>query len=110
LGSDRLYQYRDSKLTLVEAKEGVPLRGEIRTVAEARKGNLWVGTDAGLCRFRNGALSCFGNPNDELLYWRIRSITVDRDDVVWAGTASRGLLRMAADRFYGIQTKNGPFA
>jgi signal transduction histidine kinase/ligand-binding sensor domain-containing protein len=109
LGANGVYRYRDSKLTLVEAKEGDPLRGEIRTLAEDRKGTLWIGTDAGLCRVRNGALSCFC-PNDELLYWRIRSITVDRDDVVWAGTASRGLLRIEDDRFQWIQAKDGLFA
>ena len=105
-----LYQYRDSKLTLVQAKEGTRLAGDVRALAEDRKGTLWVATDAVLCRFRNGALTCFGNPDDELLYWRIRTLTVDRNDVVWAGTASRGLLRVEDDRLQWIQARDGLFA
>ena len=105
-----LYRYRDSKLTMVQAKEGIRLGGDVRALAEDRRGTLWVATDAVLCRFRNGALTCFGNSDDELLYWRIRSLTVDRDDVVWASTASRGLLRVEDDRLQWIQAKDGLFA
>jgi signal transduction histidine kinase/ligand-binding sensor domain-containing protein len=107
MGNDEgLFLYRDSKLTLFNPEKG--LRGEVRALAEDQTGTLWIGTDEVLCRFRNGALSCFG-PGDELSHWRIRSITVDGDNVVWAATAKLGLLRVEGDSFRWIQAKDGLF-
>ncbi len=99
----------DSKLTLVQAGTGMSLRGEVRALAEDRTGTVWIGTDAVVCRFRNGALTCFG-PSDPLYFWRIRSIAVDRDNVVWVSSSDRGLLRIEGDNLRWIQTKDGLYS
>jgi signal transduction histidine kinase/ligand-binding sensor domain-containing protein len=110
MGNERgVFLYRDSKLTLIQTKKGLPLRGEVRALAEDKTGTVWVGTDAVLCRFRNAELSCFGS-TDVLSPWPIRSITVDRDNVVWAGTADHGILRIKHDSFRWIQSKDGLFS
>lgn len=106
--SARLFYYRDSKLTLIRAGKGLRFRGEIRALAEDKTGAIWAGSDAMLCRFRNGELSCFGS-DDVLQPWRIRSILVDSDNVLWAGTSDHGILRVEGEQFTWIQEKDGLF-
>ena len=110
MGNDQgVFLYRDSKLTMIQTKTGLPLRGEVRALIEDKAGTVWIGTDALLCKFRSAELSCFGS-TDVLSPWRIRSITVDRDNVVWAGTADHGILRIENDHFRWIQSKDGLFS
>ena len=106
---EQIYKVQAGRLEEIKPKGGLPLRGEVRSLAEDRSGAVWVGTDAVLCRYRDGELKCFGDA-DALTNWRIRSITADAQGVVWASSADRGILRIAGDSFRWIQRKDGLYS
>ncbi len=80
----------------------------MRTIYQDKGGDLWIGADGSLCRYRNGGFSCFG-PDDKLSPWRVRFITGDADNVIWVGTVTRGILRIAGSDLRWIQAKDGLF-
>jgi len=104
-----LYLYRDSKITAMKSDRGVPLRGEVRALAEDKFGTVWIGTDAVLCNYRAGVMTCEGSP-DTAVAWRIRSIKPDADGVLWIGSAYGGILRVEGDRRFWIQEKHGLYS
>lgn len=64
------------------------LHNTVRALAEDGDGALWIGTDGGLSRLHDGALSHY--PGIDL----VRNIYVDTDDTVWVATRGRGLSRL----------------
>jgi ligand-binding sensor domain-containing protein/signal transduction histidine kinase len=69
----------------------------VRAFAEDRDGGIWIGTDGGLSRWKNGQFQNFGLKSG-LVYESIRSIYSDRDGNVWVGTDG-GLSRYANGTF-----------
>ncbi len=61
---------------------------------EDRDGNLWVGTSAGLDRFRPRTLMPAKFPADALSY----ALVAGDDGSVWAGTSNRSAMRLAGNR------------
>ncbi|MDQ3206553.1 MAG: diguanylate cyclase [Pseudomonadota bacterium] len=59
-----------------------------------RDGNLWVGGDVGLARFRDGALLEFVNAGDLGGIKGVRSAHEDREGNLWVGSQSEGLTRL----------------
>ena len=90
-----LFRYSNSTLTRFYDGNS-PVRSGIRAFHQDQAGTLWVGTDEVLCRY-TGTFSCFG-AKDEASSWRVRSITSDKDKVVWAAVAGRGVLRVAGTK------------
>jgi signal transduction histidine kinase/ligand-binding sensor domain-containing protein len=65
------------------------------TLFEDREGNIWVGTDAGLDRFREAAVTVASGPDMPTAL--TTSVLRARDGHVWIGTAS-GLIRLRDGR------------
>ena len=77
--------------TVHTTNENLP-SNDITSVAIDTSGNVWVGTGGGAAENAGGTwisyTTAFGNiPND-----RIQCLTVDHNNVVWAGTMTGGLL------------------
>jgi signal transduction histidine kinase/ligand-binding sensor domain-containing protein len=83
-----------------------PSRMDVRAVTDDADGNLWIGTEAnGITRFREGKFTSFtrtnGLPSDE-----IRSLYMDEDSVLWAGTSS-GLARHSKGKWTAFSKREG---
>ncbi|MBZ5583918.1 MAG: ATP-binding protein [Acidobacteriia bacterium] len=61
----------------------------IRALLEGRDGSVWIGTDEGLNRWRNGALTSYREP-EGLAYFSVRTLLEDSAGDIWIGT-ERGL-------------------
>jgi streptogramin lyase len=57
----------------------------VRSVIEDRHGNLWFGTDQGVCKF-NGVTFTHFTENEGLISNKVRSIIEDRQGNLWFGT------------------------
>src|SRR5258706_532438 len=56
-----------------------------RAFCEDRDGSIWIGTDAGLSRWRGGRFQNF-NTQDGLAYGSIRALMLGRDGDLWIAT------------------------
>src|SRR5690606_16437749 len=69
-------------------------------------GGLWVGTDAGLSRYRAGRFEplagTFGLANV-----RVRAVLEDRRGAVWFGTQGRGAFRFHDGKLTEFSTRTG---
>ncbi len=99
-GIDRL---KDGKFTNME-EEGIPRVG-IRVIHRGRNRTMWIGTDAGLIRWRDKKATFYkgesGLPND------LFALYEDKDHTVWIGTYGDGLFRLKDERITRITTKDG---
>ena len=74
--------------------QGTPPIGPVNSIAEDQQGRIWIGGDHGLTLFDRGRFvftldkTNFGLPDDA-----VHTLTVDRDNAVWAGT-NRGLAKV----------------
>ena len=83
--------------------EGV-LRGPVYAVAQDRRGLMWFGSAAGLMRYDGVGFQTFRNAPDDprsLPANQSYALYVDRDNTVWAGGISTGLIAydQQAERF-----------
>jgi signal transduction histidine kinase/ligand-binding sensor domain-containing protein/ActR/RegA family two-component response regulator len=83
--------------------EGV-LRGSVYAVAQDRRGLMWFGSSAGLMRYDGVSFQAFRNAPDDprsLPANQTYALYVDRDNTVWAGGISTGLIAydQRAERF-----------
>jgi signal transduction histidine kinase/ligand-binding sensor domain-containing protein len=90
--------YYADKLTL----DDNILSGLSMTALVDRNGDLWVGTKAGLDRFRKPLASVVHFP-DPLIYF---SVTPNQDGSVWVGTASMGF----TDQWWSVDGTHTPHA
>ncbi|MNR79908.1 Signal transduction histidine-protein kinase/phosphatase DegS [compost metagenome] len=65
---------------------------------EDRDGNVWVGTNAGLDRFRPRTLMHSDFPSDALNYALVAGV----DGSIWAGSSNRPALRMKGDNVFTL--------
>jgi signal transduction histidine kinase/ligand-binding sensor domain-containing protein len=65
---------------------------------EDRDGNVWVGTNAGLDRFRPRTLMPSDFPTDALNY----ALVAGADGNIWAGSSNRPAMRMKGDNVYTL--------
>jgi signal transduction histidine kinase/ligand-binding sensor domain-containing protein len=71
-------------------KDGL-LSDVVHTLLEDREGNIWVGSDRGLERFREGAFAPVATPGSV----RPRFVFASRDTAIWTAAFSRhGVLRL----------------
>jgi signal transduction histidine kinase/ligand-binding sensor domain-containing protein len=79
----------------------------VRSLAEDREGNIWVGTSGGgLCVLRSRTVAMFSPPDD----WQGRqvlSVTRGARDDIWAGTEGSGLYRFASGEWSHFDSSTG---
>jgi signal transduction histidine kinase/ligand-binding sensor domain-containing protein/ActR/RegA family two-component response regulator len=85
--------------------EGLP--GNLAwTVAPARDGSLWLGTDAGLTHYAKGKFEYLA-PRLGLKDVRVRAVLEDSSGSVWFGTHGRGLYRLHSSKLTRFSTAEG---
>ena len=93
---------RDGRATAFHKQDG--LADEyINALYQDRAGSLWIGTRAGLSRFKDGALTL----QEELAGRHILSFHEDQAGNLWIGTHGDGLFRFREGKFVSFTTKNG---
>jgi len=69
-------------------------RSPVTAMQPDRDGNLWIGTNAGLVRFRNGALAEFVPDSNPRAFRQVISVLEDREGSLWLGSQLSGLARL----------------
>ena len=99
--SEGLIQYKEGKLTTVNASSGLP-DNLISALTVDREGNLWVGTGAGLTRVRRKELLALG-PNDGLGYGAVRGLAEIEPGKLWVAQPGNSVYLWSGRNF----TPNG---
>jgi ligand-binding sensor domain-containing protein/signal transduction histidine kinase len=94
-----LFYLKDGKISGVSKQSDDK---KINCLLPMEKGELWIGTDAGMFRWNGSQLSSDDIPA-ALAHTQILSIARDRDSNIWIGT-SRGLLRYNAEGIFPSAT------
>ena len=84
-----LFRFREGQTTSITENLPDP---KVNCLLAGAKGELWVGTDTGIVRWNGSRLVSAGPPSADPL--QVLAMERDRDGNVWAGTDSRGLLRI----------------
>jgi signal transduction histidine kinase/streptogramin lyase len=77
---------------LTRITEGLPDQ-KINCLLPDVEGGVWIGTDQGVSRWRDGRLTRAGVP-PELLTLPVLSMLRDREDNIWIASGRRGLMRV----------------
>jgi ligand-binding sensor domain-containing protein/two-component sensor histidine kinase len=77
-------RWTDSGAVLYSKHDGL-MNDFARAFVEDRDGSIWIGTDGGLSRWRNGQFENFGLKSG-LVYESIRTIFLDKAGTLWVGT------------------------
>ena len=88
---------KEGNLHLVSSDQGPTARGRVNHLFEDREHTLWVSTDAGLGRLRDGTLQFLGSANG-LPADRIGSVTEDDAGYLWLNVETK-IVRLARDEF-----------
>ena len=76
------------------------------TFVVAEQGNVWVGTNKGLIKCQNGAVTPYATPSG-LPDAYTTAIHVDHNANVWVGTQSSGISRLAAGKWTSYSAADG---
>ncbi len=81
-----LFRLSPQRMHVLGVEEGLP--HELTwTVCEARDGSVWIGTDGGLCRWKEGNCTSFTQTNG-LSRNEVRALAETSDGTIWVGTLS----------------------
>src|SRR5581483_5249824 len=78
----------------------------IRCILEDEEGTLWVGTNDGLFRRKDGKFIRLTSPGG-LAYDTVIALHSDREHNLWIGTEAKGLVRHRAGQFTSYTTRQG---
>jgi streptogramin lyase len=78
-------------------------------LVEDHGGNLWIGGQGGLTRLSGGRFTAY-TVRDGLPSPTVRSLYVDRENVLWIGTYDGGLARFENGQFTRYTTRDGLFS
>ena len=82
-------------------------RTDVRTLAEDRQGNIWIGTGGGvLYKYADGNFTAF-KPDGGAENQAIWSVLPDDDGTIWIGTFRGGLLRFKDGKFTRYTSQDG---
>jgi len=101
-----LWRYRDGDLKCFTVSDGLP-SALIRVIKQDRCGDLWIGSNDGLCRYRDGKFTAY-RTEDGLAHNAVYAVFQDSDGVLWFGTQN-GLSRFSGDRLRSYTTRDGLF-
>ncbi|HSF44112.1 MAG TPA: two-component regulator propeller domain-containing protein [Thermoanaerobaculia bacterium] len=78
---------------------GWPASSGFITLLSGLAGDLWIGANEGLVRFREGAFTVWSARQSSLPSDRIQALSLDGDGTLWIGTARGELVRFDGRRF-----------
>jgi signal transduction histidine kinase/streptogramin lyase len=91
-----VYRQMGERLFHYTTREGL-VNNFVRAFLASRDGSVWIATDEGVSRWRDGTLTNF-QMSDGLCYFSTRSLLEDRNGDLWIGT-DRGVSRLHGGRF-----------
>src|SRR6266516_2238368 len=97
----------DLEIISFTAKDGLSGK-EVFAIHEDRQGQLWIGSDAGLTKYKDGVLTRV-TEKEGMAGGIVRAIYEDRDGTLWIGMYDTGLYRFAQGQFTHYTTKDGLF-
>ncbi len=86
-------------------KDGLP-DNSVRSIFKDSKGYLWIGTDAGLCRFDGKKFKIFSS-TDRFKGEKIWSITEDGSGNLWFGDYGNGVIKYDGNTFIKYNADSG---
>jgi diguanylate cyclase (GGDEF)-like protein len=95
----------DGALRSFASEEGLSRRS-VRALLRDREGVLWIGTDLGLNRLKDGRFTAF-TQEDGLSHDVVVSLLEDRDGSLWIGTDGGGLNRRRDGAFASFTSRDG---
>lgn len=95
----------NSTLTSFGPAQGLS-RTSVRTLLRARDGTLWIGTDLGLNRYRDGTFTVLTRA-DGLSHNVIVSLVEDSDGAIWIGTDGGGVNRWLNGTITSFTSRQG---
>lgn len=99
-------QTRANRTTTYTMKDGLP-SNFILALFEDRRGQMWVGTSAGLARIVNGRVDPDGTPRG-FPADSVSAIAESHDGSIWVGMHERGVARIRPNgSFESVTTKDG---
>jgi ligand-binding sensor domain-containing protein/signal transduction histidine kinase len=90
---------KDGKLINYTTKDGL-CSNVVESICEDHDGGVWIGTDAGLNRFKNGRFDKFPTSADQPGE-SIICVFEDREDTLWLGTDGGGLIALKGRQLTG---------
>ncbi|MBX3395363.1 MAG: PAS domain S-box protein [Phycisphaerae bacterium] len=102
-GKPGLYRLNADGIRKYTAADGL-LNDEVNSIAERANGEIWIGTERGVFRFRNNRFEAIDRHNG-LLQDDVHAVLIDFDDQIWIGTFGGGayLLRSPEIRSFSIE-------
>jgi ligand-binding sensor domain-containing protein len=91
--------------TTFKARQGLPNEC-VRAISAEPDGTIWIGTQGGLARLRNGRITAY-TTKDGLSGLFVTAVAVDRTGTVWVGIEGSGIDRFSGGRFTNYSTANG---
>lgn len=89
----------------ITVNDGLPSNG-IKCFYKDSRGYLWIGTDAGLCRYDGRNYKVY-NENNGLKYKQVWSIVEDEQNNLWLSVYGHGLAKFDGKTFSYFNEKNG---
>ncbi|MEY3238058.1 MAG: hypothetical protein RI883_2159, partial [Bacteroidota bacterium] len=90
------YGLTSEKLTVIK---GIDSLLTLRGCLFDSKGNLWVSSNNGVLRMKNGEINLYLNQDNGMPMGSIRSIFEDKQGNIWMGSEGKGLLRFPGEMF-----------
>lgn len=109
-----LFRFKDETISRLTTANGLP-GNDVKAIAEAPDGTLWVGTYGGLAtltgcgsQITDCQLKAY-TTSDGLASNLVRSVYLDREGVLWIGSYEGGLTRLKDGRFTRYTSNDGLF-
>jgi PAS domain S-box-containing protein len=100
-----IYKYRDGQLALMGANQKQGPMALALTGDPAER--LWIGTANGLRYINNGSLSLTSPGPERQVRPEVRSMLIDQQGNLWAGTTTSGIFRVAGNRVSSFGRRDG---
>jgi ligand-binding sensor domain-containing protein/signal transduction histidine kinase len=91
-----LWRIEGSRTIQYTKRDGL-INDFVRAIYQGRDGSIWIGTDEGVSRWRQGRFTNYG-VEQGLCYFSIRSLAEDRNGDLWIGT-DHGVSRLHGNAF-----------